>query len=162
MADIVVSKGIRSNLLQLQNTAANVALTQSRLATGRKVNSALDNPSNFFTASALNSRAGDLANLLDSLSSGSRGIEAADTGLTAIPKTIESLQSTVRQARQDKSNKTSSYTLDSTTIGSTTAKSLSFSGGAVGSTPVNIALNTLDTAAVQSTVTTTTAAISQR
>ena len=52
MSDIVVSKGIRSNLLQLQNTAANVALTQSRLATGKKVNSALDNPSNFFTASS--------------------------------------------------------------------------------------------------------------
>jgi flagellin-like hook-associated protein FlgL len=132
MADIVLSKGIRNNLLQLQNTAANAALTQGRLATGKKVNSALDNPSNFFTSSSLNSRANDLSNLLDSLSNGIKVLEAADNGLTAITKTVESLQSTVRQARQDKSNKTASYDLSSG-ISTSVAANVTFSNGAVAS-----------------------------
>ncbi|MEJ1161695.1 flagellin N-terminal helical domain-containing protein [Prosthecomicrobium sp. N25] len=140
MADIVLSKGIRSNLLQLQNTAANVTLTQGRLSTGKKVNTALDNPTNFFTASALNGRAGDLGALLDGLSNGIKVLEAADNGLTAITKTIESLQSTVRQARQDKTFKTSSYTYDKTDFDGASPMSMSFSGGAVGSTPVAVSL----------------------
>ncbi|MEJ1162048.1 flagellin N-terminal helical domain-containing protein, partial [Prosthecomicrobium sp. N25] len=126
--------------LQLQNTAANVALTQGRLATGKKVNSALDNPSNFFTASSLNSRANDLNNLLDGLSNGIKVIEAADNGLSAITKTVESLQSTVRQARQDKSNKTASYTYTASSLDGASAKDIEFSGGAVGSTNVAVSL----------------------
>ena len=70
MAEINLTKAVRSNLLSLQSTAAQMTKTQERLATGLKVNSALDNPTNFFTASSLNSRAGDMANLLDSMSSG--------------------------------------------------------------------------------------------
>src|SRR6187549_4308222 len=113
MSDINLSKAVRSNLLSLQSTATNMAKTQNRLATGLKVNSALDNPSNFFTASALNSRAGDMANLLDSMASGIQTIEAADNGLKSITKTVESMQSTLRQARQDKSFKTESFTMTS-------------------------------------------------
>ena len=86
MADINLSHAVRSNLLSLQSTAANMAKTQERLATGLKVNSALDNPTNFFTASALNSRAGDMANLLDSMSNGIKTIEAADNGIKSIVK----------------------------------------------------------------------------
>ncbi len=141
MSDISLSKAVRSNLLSLQSTAASMAKTQERLATGLKVNSALDNPTNFFTASALNSRAGDMANLLDSMSSGIKTIEAADNGLKSITKTVETMQSTLRQARQDKSFKTGSYALDATAIGSSTIKNITFSGGAVGTTPVNVALN---------------------
>ena len=55
-SDISLSKAVRSNLLSLQNTAEMMNKTQNRLATGNKVNSALDNPSNFFTASALSRR----------------------------------------------------------------------------------------------------------
>ncbi|KFL32642.1 hypothetical protein JP75_00315 [Devosia riboflavina] len=108
-SDISLSKAVRSNLLSLQNTAEMMNKTQNRLATGNKVNSALDNPSNFFTASALNSRAADMSNLLDSMASGIKVIEAADKGITAITKNIESMQSTLRQARQDKSFQTDNY-----------------------------------------------------
>jgi len=142
MADVNLSKAVRSNLLSLQSTAAQMAKTQERLATGLKVNSALDNPSNFFTASALNSRAGDMANLLDSMSSGIKTIEAADNGLKSITKTVESMQSTLRQARQDKSFKTGSYGISST-LDTSAVQKLSISGGAVG-TAVDINLNTAD------------------
>ncbi|WP_302052351.1 flagellin [Devosia sp. WQ 349K1] len=103
MSDITLSKAVRTNLLSLQSTADLMARTQERLATGNKVNSALDNPTNFFTASALNSRASDLNSLMDNMSNGIKTLQAADNGLTAITKTLESMQSTLRQARQDKS-----------------------------------------------------------
>ena len=135
MADISLSKAVRSNLLSLQSTAQTMAKTQERLATGNKVNSALDNPTNFFTASALNSRAGDMGNLMDSMSNGIKTIEAADNGLKSITKTVESMQSTLRQARQDKSFKTQSFTIDASATGL-----LEFTGGAVGSTATGVSL----------------------
>ena len=116
MAGITLSAGVRQNLLSLQNTADMMATTQNRLATGKKVNSALDNPSSFFTSSSLQSRASDMSALLDSMSNGVKTLEAADNGLKSITKTLESMQSTLRQARQDKSFATKSYTLDSTAL----------------------------------------------
>ena len=65
MSDIVFSAGVRSNLLQLQKTSDLITTTQTRLATGKRVNSALDNPINFFTAQGLSNRANDLSNLLE-------------------------------------------------------------------------------------------------
>jgi flagellin len=109
MSDITLSKAVRTNLLSLQNTAEMMAKTQERLATGNKVNSALDNPTNFFTASSLNSRASDMNALMDNMSNGIKTLEAADNGLTAITKTLESMQSTLRQARQDKSFQNNTY-----------------------------------------------------
>jgi len=140
-SDIVLSAGVRQNLLSLQNTASLMATTQNRLATGKKVNTALDNPTNFFTSAALKSRAGDLSALLDSMSNGIKTLEAADNGITAISKTIEQMQSTLRQARQDKSFKSTSYTVD---VGATPTgtEQISFSGGSVGTTPIDADLTT--------------------
>ncbi|AXS41218.1 flagellin [Breoghania sp. L-A4] len=153
MSDITLSAGVRQNLLSLQNTADLMATTQNRLATGKKVNSALDNPTNFFTASSLQSRSNDLSQLMDGMSNGIKTLEAADNGLTSITKTLESMKSTLSQARQDKSFETSSFTIDSATIGTATAETLSISGGAVGTTPVDVALNTADVAATAATLT---------
>ncbi|NOZ32750.1 MAG: flagellar protein, partial [Alphaproteobacteria bacterium] len=100
MTDVTLSSAVRSNLLNLQNTANLLSKSQERLATGLRVNSALDNPTNFFTASALNSRAGDLGALLDSVGNAVQTIEAADNGLTAITALVESAQATARQALQ--------------------------------------------------------------
>ena len=138
MSDISLSKAVRSNLLSLQNTAKLMETTQNRLATGNKVNSALDNPTNFFTASALNSRAGDLGSLLDSMANGIQTLEAADNGLSAITKTLESMQSVLRQARQDKSFQTESYEISGAGSGN-----ISFLGGSVGATARHIPLQNL-------------------
>ena len=152
-SNITLSAGVRANLLSLQHTAGLMATTQTRLATGKKVNTALDNPVNFFTASSLQSRSSDLSALLDSMSNGIKTLEAADNGLTSITSTLQSMKSTLQQARQDKSFQTESYTIDSTTIGTASLKNLSFSGGAVGSTLVNIALNVADVAATPGSAT---------
>ena len=101
-SNITLPAGVRQNL-SLQKTASLMATTQNRLATGKRVNSALDNPTNFFTSTALPARAGDLSNLLDAMSNGIKTLEAADNGISAITRTVESMQSTVRQARQDES-----------------------------------------------------------
>lgn len=96
--DVTLSNGVRSNLLSLQQTAEMMSKVQERLSTGKKVNSALDNPVNFFTAAGLNARAGDLGTLLDSIGNGVQTIAAADKGITAITKLVESAKSTVKQA----------------------------------------------------------------
>jgi flagellin len=100
MSDIVLSAGVRSNLLQLQQTSDLIGQTQTRLATGKKVNSALDNPNSFFTAQGLSNRANDLNSLLDSMSNGINTIQAANNGITAITKLVQSAQSLVSQAQQ--------------------------------------------------------------
>ncbi|MFD2646576.1 flagellin [Devosia albogilva] len=139
MADINLSKAVRSNLTSLQNTATLMAKTSDRLSTGNKVNSALDNPTNFFTASSLNSRAGDLNQLMDSMNNGIKTIEAADNGLSAITKNLESMQSTLRQARQDKSFQSQSFALDLPKSPAGT-ESLSITGGQFGDVAANLSL----------------------
>jgi flagellin-like hook-associated protein FlgL len=98
MSEITLSKGVRQNLLSLQSTAELLNKTQERLSTGKKVNSALDNPINFFTSSGLQSRANDLSRLLDSVGNAVQTVAAADKGISAITKLIENAQATASQA----------------------------------------------------------------
>ena len=98
MADIVLSAAVRNNLLSLQNTAKLMGKTQERLATGLKVNSALDDPNAFFTAASLNARASDLNRLLDTVDLAVQTIKAADDGITSLTKLVESAQALARQA----------------------------------------------------------------
>src|SRR5581483_2180479 len=100
MSDIVLSAGVRSNLLQLQQTSELMTRTQTRLATGKRVNSALDNAINFFTAQGLDNRASDLSALLDSMSNAINTIQAANNGITAITKLVQSAQALASQALQ--------------------------------------------------------------
>ncbi len=86
---ISLTASMRSNLLSLQNIAAQVDLTQNRLSTGLKVNSAIDNPSSYYTAVSLNNRASDLSALLDSMAQGIQTIKAATEGLEAGTKLLE-------------------------------------------------------------------------
>jgi len=100
MSGIVLSASVRQNLLSLQSTADLLSTTQNRLATGNKVNSALDNPTNFFTAQSLNSRATDINNLLDGVSNGVQILQAANTGLTSLQKLVDTAKSIANQALQ--------------------------------------------------------------
>jgi flagellin-like hook-associated protein FlgL len=129
-SNITLASGLRSNLLNLQKTSSQMQTVQQRLATGKKVNSALDNPTNFFTASSLTSRANDLSSLLDGLSNGIQVLQAADNGLTSITNTIESMQSTVRQARQDKSWESNTFDVTSGGLAAASAVAITFNGGA--------------------------------
>ncbi|HZL38731.1 MAG TPA: flagellin [Pseudolabrys sp.] len=100
MSEIVLSSGVRSNLLQLQQTSDLITQTQNELATGKKINSALDGAINFFTAQGLDNRANTLNSLLDSMSNGINTIQAANNGITSITKLVQSAQALVSQAQQ--------------------------------------------------------------
>src|SRR5688572_4206635 len=100
MAGITLSASVRQNLLSLQSTAELLSTTQNRLATGNKVNSALDNPTNFFTAQGLNNRASDINNLLDSIGNGVQVLQAANTGITSLQKLVDTAKSIANQVLQ--------------------------------------------------------------
>ena len=100
MSDIVLTAAVRQNLLSLQGTADLLSTTQTRLATGKKVNSALDNPTNYFTAAGLDARAGDISNLLDSIGNGVQVLQAANTGITSLQKLVDTAKSIANQALQ--------------------------------------------------------------
>src|ERR1700740_2910406 len=97
MSGIVLSASVRQNLLALQSTATLLAKTQNHRATGNKVNTALDNPTEFFTAQSLNNRASDIANLLDGIGNGVQVLQAANTGLTSLSSLIANAQSLAHQ-----------------------------------------------------------------
>ena len=136
MSGIVLSASVRQNLLSLQSTADLLATpkpqrrrhhtlllstTQNRLATGKKVNTALDNPTNFFTAQSLDSRAGDINNLLDGIGNGVQVLQAANTGITSLQKLVDTAKSIANQALQSavgystKSNVSATITGDTAT-----------------------------------------------
>ncbi len=78
---ISLTASMRSNLLSLQNISRQVSSTQNKLATGNKVNSAIDNPSSYYTARSLTNRANDLDSLLDSMGQAVQTIKTATTAL---------------------------------------------------------------------------------
>jgi flagellin-like hook-associated protein FlgL len=122
--DVSLTAGMRSNLVSLQGTVDLLNRTQDRLSTGKKVNSALDNPLNYFTAKALNSRAADLSGFKDSMSEAVQTIKAANAGISAIEGLIAQAKAVAASAK-------------GTALGGTTAyisEQISLSGVASGAT----------------------------
>jgi flagellin len=97
--DVGISSSVRQTLSTLQRTSSDINTIQNRLATGLRVTSALDNPSNFFAAKSLNNRAGDLTALQDSMGQGISTIKAAAEALTAIEDTLTQMKGLADQAK---------------------------------------------------------------
>jgi flagellin len=134
MSDITLTAGVRQNLLSLQKTADLMATTQNRLATGKKINSALDNPISFFTSQSLSNRASDLSTLLDSISNATQTLQAADNGITSLTKLVQSAQAIAQQAQQSASTSgkytgTVSGLTGATATGITAGKTITVSDG---------------------------------
>src|SRR5512140_1525966 len=121
MSGIVLSASVRQNLLSLQSTASLLATTQNALATGNKVNSALDNPTNFFTAQGLNNRSSDITNLLDSIGNGVQVLQAANTGLTSLQKLVDTAKSIANQVLQQPTGYSTKANVDVTGTGAGTS-----------------------------------------
>lgn len=103
MADVTLTAALRSNLLSIQGTQRLLDSTQLRLATGLKVNSALDNPSAFFASQSLTNRANDLNRLLDGQGQAIQVLKAADEGIKQITSFLEQAQAIAQEA-QDQLN----------------------------------------------------------
>src|ERR1700760_4913763 len=124
MTGIVLSASVRQNLLSLQSTASLLATTQNDLATGNKVNSALDNPTSYFTAAALNNRASDISNLLDGIGNGVQVLQAANTGITSLQSLVASAQSVANQVLQTPIGYDTKSSITSSAITGATASNL--------------------------------------
>jgi len=99
ISDISLTTGMRSNLLSLQATVSLLDRTQERLSTGKKVNTAMDNPVSFFAAQSLTSRASVIDGLKDAMGQAVQTIEAADKGITAITTMIEQAKGIAQSAQ---------------------------------------------------------------
>ena len=143
MSDISLPASMRSNLLSLQNTQSLMDTTQERLSTGKKVNSALDNPSSFYTAQSLTNRASDLSSLLDSMGQGIQTIKAADEAITSITEFVQQAKAIANQARDeaDKSSVTSSGEIEVVAADNTVAKLK------IGNKELNVDINKADNTA---------------
>src|SRR5476651_1535389 len=124
MSGIVLSASVRQNLLSLQSTASLLATTQNDLSTGNKVNTALDNPTSYFTAAALNNRASDISNLLDGIGNGVQVLQAANTGITSLQSLVSSAQSVANQVLQTPVGYSTKSSVTTTAVGGATASNL--------------------------------------
>src|ERR1700694_5301332 len=121
---IVLSASVRQNLLSLQSTADLLPPTQNRLSTGKKVNTALDNPTNFFTAQGLDNRASDISNLLDGIGNGVQVLQAANTGITSLQSLVDSAKSIANQVLQSPVGYSTKSNVTSAALTGATATSL--------------------------------------
>lgn len=96
--DVVLSTGVRANLLALQQTTELITTTQTRLATGRRVNSALDNATNFFMANSFQTSVTNLNTLLDQMNLAQRTLDQANNGITQITNLLKTAKGTLSQA----------------------------------------------------------------
>jgi flagellin len=104
ISDISLTSGMRNNLVSLQNTVNLLDRTQSRLASGKKVNSALDNPINYFAAQSHLSRANDISSYKDAMAEGIQTIQAANNGITSIKALIETARGLGQAALNSSAN----------------------------------------------------------
>lgn len=122
---------MRANLLSLQNTQSYMDATQERLSTGKSVNSALDNPSSYYTSKSLTNRAGDLNALLDSMGQGISTIKAANEGIESITEFVEQAKAIANQARDEANTiaaSTGSYDSSTVTDATTFTLSVTYNG----------------------------------
>ncbi len=95
---VPLSQGVLANLLALQQTTTLINTVQTQLATGKKVNSALDNPTNFFLANSFQTSVNTLNVLLDNINIGQRTLDAANNGITSLTNLLNSAKGTLNQA----------------------------------------------------------------
>lgn len=107
MSNITLTAAMRSNLSSLQQTSDLMSATQGKLATGLKVNSAIDNPSSYFAALAHRRRADDLAARKDGMNESTQAVKASSTGIEGMTKLLEAAKGLIQTAR---TTTTSGYT----------------------------------------------------
>jgi flagellin-like hook-associated protein FlgL len=120
MSVVMLSASMNSNLLALNNTQKMFDDVQGKLATGKEVNSAMDDPSSFYTAQSLAQRANDLNSLMDSMGQAVQSLKAADQGMTALSAFNDQAKSLANQARDDADKtKETKATMDNTVAADT-------------------------------------------
>src|SRR6266851_4391626 len=152
---VALSQGVLGNLLALQQTTNLINTVQNQLATGKKVNTALDNPTNFFLASNFQTSINSLNSVLDQINIGQRTLDAANTGITDLTNLLQSVQGTLNQALASAPTTSLLTGTAASLAGTTTLASLGFAATDVitvsdGTTnAITITTNSASTTAVQ-------------
>ncbi|MDD4556666.1 MAG: flagellin [Alphaproteobacteria bacterium] len=155
MSNVTLTSSMRSNLLSLQNTQKLMDTTQTRLSTGLKVNSAVDNPNAYFTASNLNNRASDLDALLDSMGQAVQTIKAADEGISSITTLVQQAKSLANTALADKTKgaetaaAVDNYTTSGTFAAAVSTSTITVNGGTTTGTVSTTVADTINTLATK-------------
>jgi flagellin-like hook-associated protein FlgL len=144
---ISLSAGMHGALMTLQSNQAAVQQAQLRLATGKRVGSALDNPNSYFRAQNLTSRASDLSNLMDDMTQASSVMQATSKGLDSVKSLIDAAKGLVGKANQSGQNNTLTGTL------TTPLKSTDLVVGGVGMTTAKLLTLTVGSGAATTTTT---------
>jgi len=111
IGDVSLTSSMQANLISLQNTANLLGTTEERLSTGKRVNTAVDNPANFFAAYGETQRANLLTGIKDNISEAIQTVKSADSGIKGILSLIESLRGIVTQARTALNDSVNSATI---------------------------------------------------
>lgn len=98
LSNVSLTAGMRNNLLGMQSTSRLMDTTSTRLGTGRKVNSALDNASAYFASQSHMQRANDFANRKDGMSEAIQTVKAADAGIKGVTSLVEQLKGIVNSS----------------------------------------------------------------
>jgi len=126
---ISLSTNVQRNLIALQGASDMLAQTQNRLATGKKVTSALDNPAAYFTSAGLTDQSSKLMSLMDNVDKNVSALKSADEGMKSISKLIDSAKAAAEQASASTSAVTTRASLESAAVTGLTATDLTSSGG---------------------------------
>lgn len=116
IGEIGLTSSMRSNLISLQTTARLLGQTEERLSTGKRVNTAVDNPANFFAAQSHTNRANQLTGLKDNISEAIQTVKSADSGIKGVMSTIEAMRGVLTQARSAINDSVNSGTLLGTAV----------------------------------------------
>ena len=102
--NVSLNASMRANLLSLQQTSKLQDIPSNRLSTGLKVNSAIDNPSAYYTAQSLSDRASDLNSLLDAMSQGIQTLKAVAETIDAAAGFLQQAKAVASQALETAQN----------------------------------------------------------
>jgi len=100
ISKVSLTASARQNLLSLQQTADLLSTTQNRLATGKKVNSALDGATSYFASQGFLNRANDLTRIKDGLSTSLQTVKAASNAIDGITRLVQQAQGITTSALQ--------------------------------------------------------------
>jgi flagellin-like hook-associated protein FlgL len=99
MSGITLTGSMRSNLLSLQSTSSLMDTTQTRLSTGRKVNSAIDNAQSYFSAQQGYDKATALSDLKDDMGEALQKVKTAVTAVSSAISVLKQMKSLANQAK---------------------------------------------------------------
>ena len=98
LLDISLTSSMRTTLFSLKDTSSKIERAQERLASGKKVMSALDNPTNYFAAQAALHRAGDLTSRKDGIMEAIKNGDAANVGLKSLVSLLDTAKGIANSA----------------------------------------------------------------